>query len=113
MPVQDLPAEPAELLGLLARTLAGRRAVFLLTDVMSPAQVRQLVPDADQLPDCIVLLTSRTLLPGLVGGFGVEPLTVGPLDSVHSHRLLVGVAGIDAETAGRAVAIGGGGFPGL
>ncbi|CAG7658436.1 hypothetical protein [Actinacidiphila bryophytorum] len=100
VPVQDLPAEPADLLGLLARTVHGRRAVFLLTDVMTPAQVRQLVPEDGELPDSVVLLTSRSLLPGLVGGFDAEPLTVGPLDGEHSRRLLVGVGRLDPDTAG-------------
>lgn len=105
VPAQDLPAEPADLLGLLARTVAGRRAVFLLTDVMNPAQVRQLVPADGELPDCVVLLTSRSLMPGLLGGFGAEPLSIGPLDSEHSRRLLVGVARLDPETAGRTAAV--------
>lgn len=94
VPAADVPAEPADRLDLLADTLAGSRAVFLLTDVVNPAQVRGLVPALD---DSVVLLTSQALLPGLRSAFDAEPLAVDPLGDEHSRRLLYAVARLADE----------------
>lgn len=96
VPREDVPAETDERLALLADTLTGRRAVFLLTDVATPAQVGALVP-AD-LDDAVVLLTSHSALPALRARLGAETLAVGPLDDPHSRALLFGVGRLD-ETA--------------
>ncbi|WP_031513361.1 NB-ARC domain-containing protein [Streptomyces sp. NRRL F-5123] len=93
VPREDVPAEADDRLTLLADTLRDRRAVLLLTDVVTPAQVRALVPAG--LDDATVLLTSTSVLPALRSGFGAEPLAVGRLDAGHSRSLLFGVAGLD------------------
>lgn len=65
---------------------------------MLASQVKHLLPGT---PNSVLLITSHALLPALVGTYGAEMLPVGPLDPVHSRRLLIGLAGFDADTAAR------------
>jgi transcriptional regulator with XRE-family HTH domain len=69
--------------------LAGRRALIVLDDVATEAQIRQVLPGA---PGCGVLITSRTRLAGLDGAkvIGLDLLPVH-----QAMQLLTRIAGPD------------------
>jgi DNA-binding SARP family transcriptional activator len=74
VPPARIPAGLADRAGLFRSTVDGRRILIGLDNARDPEQVRPLLPGA---PGCLVLMTSRDELPGLVAGEGAEPLTVG------------------------------------
>ncbi|MFD3684896.1 ATP-binding protein [Nocardiopsis sp. NPDC058631] len=70
--------------------LDGKRLLVIIDDALDPAQVRPLLPAA---PGCMVVVTSRSALSGLVAREGAQrfPLTVLPTaDSVDLLRESVG-----------------------
>jgi tetratricopeptide (TPR) repeat protein len=76
--------------------LDGRRLLIVIDDVLDPAQVRPLLPAS---PGCMVVVTSRDTLTGLVVREGATRLSLGVLardDSVALLRATVG-ARVDAE----------------
>jgi tetratricopeptide (TPR) repeat protein/transcriptional regulator with XRE-family HTH domain len=78
--------------------LAGRRALVVLDDAASEAQVRPLLPGG---PACAVLVTARAGLPGLIGARRVELDMLAPDDAVE---LLSRVTGPDRAAAEPAAA---------
>jgi hypothetical protein len=105
----DAPADPLDILGgflraaglrghqlpdtldersRLFRSWTADRSVFVLVDDASnAAQVRPLLPAGSR---CAVLVTSRSLLPGLAGA---QPIEVTELSTAESVELLARVAG--------------------
>ena len=74
----------------------GKRLLVVIDDVLDPAQVRPLLPAS---PGSMVVVTSRSTLPGLVARDGAERLRLGVLplaDSVDLLRVTVG-ARVDSE----------------
>lgn len=77
--------------------LSGRRMLLLLDNVSTPDQVRPLVPGS---AGCVVLVTSRNTVPGLVARDGAERILVAPLapqDAVELLRSTVGSGRVAAE----------------
>jgi tetratricopeptide (TPR) repeat protein len=62
VPAEEVPAEVEERSGLLRQLLAGRRVLVVLDNARTEAQVRPLLPGAG---GSLVLVTSRSVLPGL------------------------------------------------
>lgn len=87
-PSDKLPDEPDERAALLRSTLAGRRVLVVLDNVLDERQVRPLIPGGG----CGVLLTSRRPLTGISG---VHLLSLDVLGTQESLRLLANVAGED------------------
>ncbi|GII79516.1 SARP family transcriptional regulator [Sphaerisporangium rufum] len=90
VPPHRLPAEPGELSALFRSVTAGRRLLLLLDNAATADQVRPLLPGS---ASCLVLVTSRTRLTGLVAQDGAAMLSVRPLTAAHSVALLRAVLG--------------------
>ncbi|MEV4350787.1 BTAD domain-containing putative transcriptional regulator [Actinoplanes sp. NPDC049596] len=79
--------------------LAGRRMIVLLDNARDSAQVRPLLPGS---ADCLVVVTSRNRLPGLVAHEGAWPVHIGRMNRAAARSLLtrrLGTARLAAEPA--------------
>lgn len=70
--------------GLYRSLLAGRRVLVLLDNARDVEQVRPLLPGS---PGCLVLITSRNQLTGLIAD-GAQPLTLDLPTGAEAHQLL-------------------------
>jgi len=85
VPPERIPAEADAQAALYRSHLAGRRMLLVLDNARNSAQVRPLLPGA---PGCLVLVTSRSQLTGLIAADGAHPLTLNLL-TVEDARLLL------------------------
>lgn len=86
----QLPAGAEERAAVLRTLLDGRRMLLLLDNAADPEQVRLLLPGS---ATCLVLVTSRDSLAGLVARHGAVRLELDPLprpDAVGLLRTLIG-----------------------
>ncbi|HEY0452902.1 AfsR/SARP family transcriptional regulator [Actinophytocola sp.] len=95
VPLQRIPTGFEAQVGLYRSLLADRRVLVVLDNARDVEQVRSLLPGA---PGCLVVVTSRTLLSGLVA-VGARPVTVDLLDAGEARELLVGRLGADRVAA--------------
>ena len=89
----QVPAGEDERAGLYRTRLAGRRVLIVLDDARDAAQARPLVPGS---VSCGVLVTSRKLMPDLVGGRLVD---LDVLDPAEARVLLAKIVGADRLNA--------------
>lgn len=89
VPLDRIPAGFEAQVGLFRSLLADRQVLVVLDNARDVEQVRSLLPGA---PGCLVVVTSRTLLSGLVAA-GARPVTVDLLGASEAHELLVGRLG--------------------
>jgi transcriptional regulator with XRE-family HTH domain len=97
-----MPADPDAQTTLYRSLLADHRALVVLDNAVTVDQVRPLLPGA---PGCMVIVTSRDQMGGLVTAEGAHPLTIDVLTATDAWELLadrLGTARLDAEP--RAVA---------
>jgi DNA-binding SARP family transcriptional activator/tetratricopeptide (TPR) repeat protein len=97
----DVPAHriPTDLEALAARyrsELAGRQTLILLDNARDVAQVRPLLPGT---PGCLVLITSRSQLTGLVAADGAHPVNLDLLDPDEARQLLTYRLGMERTNA--------------
>ena len=92
--------------GLLRTLLDGKRVLLLLDNAHDADQVRPMLPGS---PGCLVLVTSRSQLTGLVVADGARLLPLGVLDGGEAALLLVGRLGearVSAEPDAVAALVG-------
>ena len=96
VPAAQIPADGQARCGLYRSVLAGRRVLIVLDNARDAAQVRPLLPGS---PGCLVVVTSRSALAGLVAAEGARPLRLGPLAGEEGVRLLAARLGHERVAA--------------
>jgi DNA-binding SARP family transcriptional activator/Flp pilus assembly protein TadD len=99
VPPHRIPAGPAAQAGLFRSLLAERQMLVLLDNARDTDQVAPLLPGA---AGCLVVITSRDHLAGLVTTYGAHPLALALLPPDEARRLLarrIGIERIAAEPA--------------
>jgi DNA-binding SARP family transcriptional activator/tetratricopeptide (TPR) repeat protein len=84
VPPERIPTGLDAQIGLYRSLLASRGALLVLDNARDAEQVRPLLPGA---PRCLVVVTSRDQLSGLVAG-GAHPVTLDLLDAAEARELL-------------------------
>ncbi len=85
VPAQRIPVHPEAQIDLYRTLLADKRMLVVLDNASDPDQVRPLLPGA---PGCLVLVTSRNRLTGLIAAEGAHPLLLDLLTVEEAHDLL-------------------------
>ncbi|WP_210408036.1 AfsR/SARP family transcriptional regulator, partial [Allokutzneria sp. NRRL B-24872] len=104
VPEARIPADPAERSALYRSLLDGKRALVVLDNAASFAQVRPLLPGSG---DNVVLVTGRDQIGELLGEHGALRLRLAALSRAESVELLDAGAG-DKDAAGRLAELCGG-----
>ncbi|MFD9733595.1 BTAD domain-containing putative transcriptional regulator [Umezawaea sp. NPDC059074] len=97
VPSERVPATLDSQTALYRSLLADRRVLVLLDNARDADQVRPLLPAS---PTCLVLITSRNQLTGLVAREGARPIPLDLLDEADALALLRGHLGarrVDAD----------------
>jgi DNA-binding SARP family transcriptional activator/Tfp pilus assembly protein PilF len=90
VPDDRIPVDPAQAAAAYRTALAGTRTLVVLDNVRDAEQVRPLLPGGTT---CMVLVTSRERLTGLVAREGATLLTLDVLSPPESQDLLASVLG--------------------
>ena len=96
VPPSRIPASLDAQSSLYRSQLAGRRMLIVLDNAHGAAQVRPLLAGS---PGCLVLVTSRDQLTGLVAADDAYPLSLGLLDRSEAGELLAKRLGSDRVSA--------------
>ncbi len=96
VPADMIPAAAEAQAGLYRSLLADKRMLVVLDNARDPAQVRPLLPGS---AGCMVVVTSRTWLTGLVASEGARQLSLDVLDDAEAAELLTGRLGRRRTTA--------------
>jgi tetratricopeptide (TPR) repeat protein len=96
VPHEAIPASPQARVGLYRSILADRGVLVVLDNARDAAQVRPLIPSG---PGCLVVVTSRDRLTGLVTSDGANVLRLDVLTEAEAGELLAGRLGADRLAA--------------
>jgi DNA-binding SARP family transcriptional activator/tetratricopeptide (TPR) repeat protein len=97
IPPDQIPASAQAQASLYRSVLAGKRVLIVADNARDEQQVRPLLPGA---PGCLVVVTSRHQLPGLVATDGAHPLTLDRPTEAEARRILaqrLGTRRVEAE----------------
>lgn len=106
VPAGQIPASVNAQAGLYRSLVSGRRMLVVLDNARDEGQVRPLLPGS---PGCLVVVTSRSHLAGLVAVEGACALTLDVLTETEAYELLaqrLGAACMAQEPDGAAELIG-------
>jgi DNA-binding SARP family transcriptional activator/tetratricopeptide (TPR) repeat protein len=106
VPAVRIPAGSDAQAALYRSLLSGKRMLVVLDNARDAEQVRPLLPGS---PGCLVLVTSRSQLAGLVAAEDAHMLTLDLLTQAEAHELLalrLGRACVNAEPGAAAELIG-------
>jgi DNA-binding SARP family transcriptional activator len=92
VPPERVPADEAQAAATYRTALADKRMLVLLDNARHPEQVRPLLPGS---AGCLVLVTSRDQMAGLVARDGAVRLTLDVLSAPEAHALLTRLVGAD------------------
>lgn len=84
-PAGSIPSDPEDRAALYRSRLAGRRMLIVLDNAATVGQIRPLLPGTS---GCLVIVTSRSRLSGLVARDGARRVDVGVLSEAESTALL-------------------------
>lgn len=90
VPQPRIPVEVGARAALWRSVVAGRRVLLVLDNARDADQVRPLLPGTS---GCLVLVTSRSRLPGLVTDQGARSVVVEPMPEEQARRLLTSRVG--------------------
>ncbi len=96
VPPQEVPVEVAQQAALFRSLLAGTRTLILLDNARDADQVGPLLPGG---PGCLVVVTSRDQLTGLVSAHGAIPIGLDLLSRDEARELLARRLGHDRTGA--------------
>jgi len=96
VPAAKVPSDGDEAAALYRTEMAGRRMLVVLDNAATADQVRPLLPGT---PGCVVLVTSRDMLTGLVAVDGARRLDLDVLPPGESVALLARILGDDRVAA--------------
>ncbi|MET8528673.1 tetratricopeptide repeat protein [Micromonospora sp. NPDC005172] len=96
VPPERIPTHLSAQVGLYRSLLASRRMLVLLDNARDAEQVRPLLAGS---PTCLVLVTSRNRLAGLVAAEGARPVGVELLSAAEAWQLLARRLGADRLTS--------------
>jgi hypothetical protein len=91
-----IPVDLEEAAGLFRTVVADKRVLVVLDNARDANQIQALLPGG---PGCLVLVTSRDSLSGLVARAGARRLTLGGLAPDEARLLLGGVLGRERVTS--------------
>jgi DNA-binding SARP family transcriptional activator/tetratricopeptide (TPR) repeat protein len=101
VPSHQVPPDVEGKTALFRSLLNGKRMLLLLDNARSTEQVRPLLPGS---PGCIVVITSRSQLTGLVAAEGARLLQLDVLSGTEARELLAGRLGEERVAAEPAAA---------
>jgi DNA-binding SARP family transcriptional activator/Tfp pilus assembly protein PilF len=93
---EHIPASSAAQAALYRSVLADRRVLLLLDNARDADQVRPMLPGT---PGCLVIVTSRDQLTGLIARDGARPVHLDALPEDEAREFLVGRMGEDRMAA--------------
>ena len=101
VPSRQIPPETEAKTALFRSLLEGKRILLVLDNARSTEQIRPLLPGS---PGCMVVITSRSQLTGLVVAEGARLLSLDVLSGTEARELLAGRLGEDRVAAEPAAA---------
>jgi tetratricopeptide (TPR) repeat protein len=96
VPPERIPATADGQVALYRSLLAGRRVLVVLDNARDAGQVRPLLPGS---PGCMVVVTSRNQLTGLIAAEGAHPVALDLLTAAEACQLLARRVGEDRVAA--------------